>query len=206
VSAVDPVPAMSLSEYVDAAVAAALHDRSLADLKELLKATLDERDKLYKERDDSRRTAVDAALTAVKEQTKASFEASEKAIVKAEEAQKAYNTSHNDLARKMDEQSKATMPRSETESRFHSLEEKITEIRTTIGTGVGAMVGGKAVKDESRANLALGISVVLFLLTLFALFKGPSTTAAPPPITFVMPSPGVTTTTTQPVPTPLVPR
>ena len=54
----------------------------------LNKEIIDERDRLYKERDDSRRTAVDAALTAVKEQTKASFDASEKAIVKAEEAQR----------------------------------------------------------------------------------------------------------------------
>lgn len=105
-----------------------------------LKALLDERDTVYTERDNARRIAVEAALTAVKEQTKASFEASEKAIVKAEEAQKAYNVAHNDLSRKLDEQNKATMPRSETETRFHGLEEKISDLReiVTLSTGRGA--------------------------------------------------------------------
>jgi hypothetical protein len=126
-----------------------------------LKEVVDERDRLYKERDEARRTAVDAALAAVKENTKASFEASEKAIVKAEEAQKAYNTSHNDLARKMDDQNKATMPRLETEARFRNIEEK-------IAASAGAMLGSKGVKDESRANLAIGLS---FLALLAAVVK-----------------------------------
>lgn len=111
-------------------------ERAHASLREIN----DERDRLYKERDESRRTAVDAALTAVKEQTKASFDASEKAIVKAEEAQKSYNQSHNDLARKMDDQNKATMPRSETESRFRSLEEKVNDTRGR-GAGLNQMWG-----------------------------------------------------------------
>jgi phage-related tail protein len=134
-----------------------------------LRAIVDERDRLYKERDDSRRVAVDAALAAVKDQTKASFEASEKAIVKAEEAQRAYNLSHNDLARKMDDQNKATMPRVETEQRFHAVEEKINTLRdsvATVGSAVSSQIaavtsaaqGGKAVKDETRANLAIGLS------------------------------------------------
>jgi len=91
-------------------------------------------DRLYTERDDARGRAVDA-----------SFAASEKAIVKAEDAQKAYNLSHNDLARKMDEQNKATMPRTETEARFQALEEKINEQRGRSAGGQvtwGYVVGG----------------------------------------------------------------
>jgi hypothetical protein len=174
-----------------------LHDPSLRELtaeldglRELLlskldalNGKLDERDKLYTERDTSRRTAVEAALTAVKEQTKQSFDASEKAIVKAEDAQKSYNISHNDLARKMDDQNKATMPRTETESRFHAVEEKITALRdavTTVGSGVssqiaaltGAQLGGQSVKDESRANIAILIAFLGMLLTVgIALFR-----------------------------------
>ena len=139
--------------------------RTLADARfGALRDLVDERDRLYKERDDARRTAVEAALAAVKEQTKASFEASEKAIVKAEEAQKAYNASHNDLARKMDEQGKATMPRTETEGRFHALGEKIDEIRQAIAGGGGVVVGAKTVKDESRANLAILFAFVSLLV------------------------------------------
>jgi len=140
-------------------------------LKELIESRLEgieqlaaERDKSYTERDKDRQTSVDKALTAAKEQTASSFLASKEAILKAEEAQRAYNSSHNDLARKMDEQNKATMPRSETESRFQAMEEKITEIRTTLGAGQGLALGTKAVKDESRANLAIVVSLALFLL------------------------------------------
>lgn len=155
-----------------------LHDPTLHELtaeldglRELLLAKLessreilDERDRLYKERDDARRTAVDAALAAVKEQTKASFDASEKAIVKAEEAQKSYNQSHNDLARKMDEQGKATMPRSETESRFNAMEEKIGTLREQAGIFNGERRGGTILKDESRANLSLIVSIIGMLV------------------------------------------
>lgn len=125
---------------------------------------LDERDRLYKERDDARRTAVDAALAAVKEQTKASFEASEKAIVKAEEAQKSYNSSHNDLARKMDDQNKATMPRPETETRFQALEEKITSLRDAVSTITGGNRGGKDVRDDTKAMIAIAISFIVLVL------------------------------------------
>jgi len=151
----------------------------LDGLKELLiskmesmKEVINERDKLYKERDDSRRTAVDAALAAAKEQTKASFEASEKAIVKAEEAQKSYNIAHNDLARKMDEQNKATMPRTETQQRFDSTAKEISELKTVVAAMVasstGLAVGGKAVKDEGRANLAIIVAIIGVMLALLS--------------------------------------
>ena len=127
---------------------------------------LDERDKLYTERDNSRRTAVEAALTAVKEQTKASFDASEKAIVKAEESQKAYNTAHNDLARKMDEQNKATMPRLETQQRFSAIEEKIAAIMEIVNKGTAANRANRDNKDDSRANIALIIAGLSILATI----------------------------------------
>jgi predicted nucleic acid-binding Zn-ribbon protein len=142
-----------------------------------LKDIIDERDRLYKERDESRKTAVDAALAAAKEQNKQTFESSEKAIVKAEEGQRSYNTNHNDLAHKMDEQNKATMPRTETEARFHAMEEKISTLRdsvaavgSSIGTQVAALTGvqagGKSMKDESRANIAIIIAFLGLALTL----------------------------------------
>jgi hypothetical protein len=134
---------------------------------EVLAARLDayenlaaERDRWYAERDKDRQSQVEKALTAAKEQTASSFAASKEAILKAEEAQRAYNTSHNDLARKMDEQGKATMPRTETESRFRTLEEKVNEVRTGVMVGGGTLQGARAVKDESRANIAVALSVL----------------------------------------------
>ena len=74
-----------------------------------LRELMDERDRRYTERADNDRRAVEAA-----------FKASEKAIQKAEEAQTAYNETHNELSRKLDDQNKATMPRTEIEARFQT--------------------------------------------------------------------------------------
>jgi hypothetical protein len=150
----------------------------LDGLRELILSRLEameklasERDRWYTERDKDRQASVDKALTAVKEQTAASFAASEKAILKAEEAQRSYNASHNDLARKMDDQGKATMPRTETESRFFNLTEKVEEVRRSQSTGGGLTRGGQLFKDESRTNIALAISVVGIVLILIKFFK-----------------------------------
>ena len=143
---------------------------------EALNEKLDERDKLYTERDTSRRTAVEAALVAVKEQTASAFAASKEGIVEAKKGQDAYNATHNDLLRKMDDQNKSTMSRSEIDARFHAVEEKINTLKdsvATVGSAVaaqiaavtGAQAGGKSVKDESRSNVAILVSVVAVLIT-----------------------------------------
>lgn len=126
--------------------------------------------------------AVSAALAAQKELTNGAFASSEKAIVKAEEAQKSYNASHNDLARKMDDQNKATMPRTETESRFGSIEEKINDLREgrSVLSGKEQAVAAQAV--NARWLVGLVIAVLLnFLGTAIALgtlmLKGQGTTS-----------------------------
>lgn len=134
-----------------------------------IKTTFAILEKLYDERDVSRKTAVDAALMAAKEQTKANFDASEKAIVKAEEAQKAYNASHNDLARKMDEQNKGTVPRPEIQQRFQTVEKDIADIRQQIAAGQAGALGGRQSKDDSRASMMQIIAVVSIIIAAAAL-------------------------------------
>lgn len=116
--------------------------------------------------------AVSAALAAAKEQTRDAFNSSEKAIVKAEEAQKSYNTSHNDLARKMDEQNKATMPRMEIDSRFKNLEEKIALLSGSFSAGSGMQVGARETKEDSRAAVSIVISIVSVLLAVGGIIFG----------------------------------
>jgi len=187
---------------------ASLCDQKLHGLRELLTAVGDERDKLYKERDDSRRTAVDAALAAVKEQTKSSFEASEKAIVKAEEAQKSYNASHNDLSRKMDEQYKAMTPQSEARLKWdntdkelmevrkdvisnrETAQKEITNLRDSLMREIAGLresrsesVGGRQQQQDLRAWLVAGIAVIGLLVTLLSRIgatPAPVYTPAPP--------------------------
>jgi phosphopantetheinyl transferase (holo-ACP synthase) len=136
-------------------------------LRELMESRLDamaklaeERDKWYTDRDEDRQSSVDKALTAQKEQTASSFSASKEAILKAEEAQKSYNTTHNDLSRKLDEQNKMNMPRPEAQQRFDAQAKELAELKQAVGIGGGIMQGGKLVKDESRSNIALGVSIV----------------------------------------------
>jgi hypothetical protein len=94
-------------------------------IREFIERILEERDRLYTVRFEASKTAVDAALIAQKESVANAFLSSEKAIVKAEEAQKAYNVAHNDLSRKMDEQSKGTIPRSEIMVLLRVIEDKV---------------------------------------------------------------------------------
>jgi hypothetical protein len=117
-----------------------LRELTMAKL-EALRDLLDERDRMYAGRDEAGKTAVDAALVAVKEQTKNSFDASEKAIKKAEEAQTAYNVAHN-----------ATMPRLEMESRIHALEAKIVDVHDAIESQLEAaqsVAENRALRIES---------------------------------------------------------
>src|SRR4026208_1929937 len=100
---------------------------------------MEERNKWYGERDRDRQQAVDKALAAVEKQTASAFEAAKEsnttaagnhkeAGLKQEDAQRAYNTSHNDLLRKLDDQNKATMPRIEQEQRFSTQQKEIGEL------------------------------------------------------------------------------
>lgn len=90
-------------------------------LKDHLLTVIDEHDKQHA-----------AALRALKELTAAAFVASEKAIVKAEEAQFAYNSTHNDLARKMDAQYKEMVPRAEANLKWDGFEKDLVELRKDI--------------------------------------------------------------------------
>jgi hypothetical protein len=76
---------------------------TIETLKEHLLMLIEANDKRYKEESDNQKLAVKDALAAQKELTVAAFNSSEKAIVKAEEAQRSYNVNHNDLLRQMKE-------------------------------------------------------------------------------------------------------
>lgn len=108
----------------------------LQDVKELMaakwssvKTVMDERHALYQERAQSQKVAVDDALKAQKELTTQAFSASEKAIVKAEDAQKAYNLSHNDLLKKMD----LLVPKAEAQLKWETTDKEVQENRRELG-------------------------------------------------------------------------
>ena len=103
----------------------------LDGLRELMKAELRsvkelevERDKRYSERDSSRQDEMKNAVASSKEQSNISFIASKEAVTEAKKSQDAYNTTHNDLVRKMERQSAETISRVEVLTLFKSSEDK----------------------------------------------------------------------------------
>ena len=132
---------------------------------------MDERDRLYAERHAASQDAIQAALLAVKDQTAASFAASEKAIVKAEAAQTAYNEQHNDLVRKMDTQYSYMMPRTEADGRFAAHAEKFDELRRDINAlrESRSESGGKAAGASTLWGYVIGaigaIAALVAILT-----------------------------------------
>jgi len=135
-----------------------------------------ERDRRYTERDDSRKAAVDAALVAMKEQTNASFLSSEKAITKAEKAQSDYNNRSNEFRGQLDDQAKRLATKDELGSISRNLEEKINRIDRDLRDlrEYKSEVSGKEsrvreFKDESRANIALIISLIMGFLSFISI-------------------------------------
>ena len=132
-----------------------------------LRELVDERDRLYKERDESRRTAVDAALTAAKEKTTDAFIASEKAIVKAEDAQREYNARSNEFRGQLDDQAKTLMPRFEADSKFRAQEDKVEALRKEVqslresrseGSGISQT---RATQSNFNREIAVGLIVAV---------------------------------------------
>lgn len=153
----------------------------------------EERDKWYAKQDADRQLSVDKALAAVKEQTASAFIASKEAIHEAKKAQDSYNTTHNDLVRKGEAQAARTMAREEIEARFHSLDEKIGDMRDLLARGGGDLMGRRALKDDTRANLALLIAVLttclMFGTMLYTNRAAPQIMYIPAPNGTVLPSP-----------------
>lgn len=77
---------------------------------------------------DSIDSKYEAALLALEKSIAAAFASSEKAILKAEEAQRAYNAAHNDLLRKQE----AMMPRPEFSLKMEGVDKDIAETRREL--------------------------------------------------------------------------
>ncbi len=129
-----------------------------------LEGFYEERDRRYEDRFKAQETAVAAALAAAEKLTAAAFAASKEAIYKAEQAQTAYNASHNDLTRKMDSQNREMLPRPEADSRFKAQDERIEDIKTEIAKlrEYKSEMGGRGEQRvESRQHSQWGIGIVI---------------------------------------------
>jgi hypothetical protein len=98
-------------------------------MRVFLERIIDEHDRLYDSRFRASEIAVQAALLAQKEAVANAFLASEKAIIKAEEAQLQYNQRSNEFRGQLDDQAKLLMSRAESLGLFRSSDDKIETMR-----------------------------------------------------------------------------
>jgi hypothetical protein len=108
--------------------------REMAGLRDMLDekiARLDavatERDRRYGERSDAQQLAVKDALAAQEKLAGASRDSSEKAIEKAESAQRDYNVRSNEFRGQLDDQAKTLMPRQEALAEFTRIAERFDD-------------------------------------------------------------------------------
>jgi tetrahydromethanopterin S-methyltransferase subunit F len=145
--------------------------QALAEKVIALRELMDERDRRYTGQFDASKNAVIDALAAQKEQTSSVFTSSEKAIIKAEDAQRSYNERTNELRGALNDQNKTLLSRTEAEARFLNVEEKIDEIKRDVANlreYRSAVVG----KDRAEAHaettqkwlIGLAIGVMLSML------------------------------------------
>jgi len=95
-------------------------------------AVIEERDKLYKERAESLRDATEQSRAALERQTIQAFASAEKAIDKAETAQRAYNERSNEFRAALDDAQKTLITRVEASGEFNRYAERIEDIKKEI--------------------------------------------------------------------------
>jgi hypothetical protein len=161
-----------------------------------IRTLIDGNDKRYEERFLASQKALELGLAGTKTEIGAALVSADRAVQKAEVATEKRFESVNEFRGTLDNQQRTLIPRSEVDVIKMSLEEKIAqltktldEVRRSDALIGGAAQGGKAFKDESRANLTLGIAAVLFLLTVGALFVKSQTVPAAAPQVIYVPAP-----------------
>jgi hypothetical protein len=123
--------------------------------------------------------AVKAALAAQKELTATAFASSEKAIVKAEEAQREYNVRSNEFRGQLDDQAKLLITRTEAISRFETIDKRgeetklrhdaeIASLRAEIGNlresrseGVGSNISLRDSRTQGNIDTSRMITIII---------------------------------------------
>jgi hypothetical protein len=144
-----------------------LEERGLA-----LQRHVDDLDRLYMEKFKASETAVGAAITASDKQTAASFASSEKAITKAEEAQREYNVRSNEFRGQLDDQAKRLMPREEAQINFKAQDQKLESVKEFFNKEISSLresrseIGGRekaAASGQQSTHWLIGVVIGLVL-------------------------------------------
>jgi hypothetical protein len=113
--------------------------------------------------------AVNAALAAAKEAVAAALAAAEKAREQAADDNKAWRASANEWRGSMQDREVRFATRTEMDAKFDAVNVALRAIQKDLDRNNGQVQGGKGVKDESRANIALFVSIVAGMVGLVGL-------------------------------------
>lgn len=177
-----------------------------------IRTLIDGNDKRYEERFLASQKALELGLAGTKTEIGAALVSADRAVQKAEVATEKRFESVNEFRATLDNQQRTLIPRSEVDVIKLSLEEKIAQVTKTLdevrrGDALvgGVAQGGKAAIDSSRANLAILLTIGLFLLAVVTFVLKSATAPAPAaaPQVIMIPAPaGTLLPTTPPQPTP----
>lgn len=134
----------------------------------IVEVKVEERNSHYDTRFKAAEAAVEKALAAQEKATAANFAANEKAITKAEDAQRDYNIRSNEFRGQLDDQAKTLMPRSEATVMFNGLEGKISDFRNT---SEGDRASIKQTASERADNVNKQIAALNLLMSNFLPIK-----------------------------------
>jgi hypothetical protein len=103
-------------------------------------------------------------ITALEKQTFQQFASSDKAITKAEAAQKEHDIKINEFRGQLDDQAKTFMSRTEVDARFKSVEEKIEILRDYRSELIGRGTGTDSAQTQSNWAKDHTVTIILVLV------------------------------------------
>jgi hypothetical protein len=118
----------------------------------------EERDKRYQ-----------ASIEGIRTQTAMSFAASEKAIEKAENNAEKWRDNSNEWRTAMNDREIKFATKPEVEAKLATVSAEIASLNISRSGSIGVQEGTKGVKDESRANIAIIVSIIVGLLSFIGL-------------------------------------
>lgn len=152
-------------------------DEEMAAIVKVFDTLFAERDRLYLSKFDSQKEAVAVALDAANKETKATFEAAEKAIaaatasakeaiLKSEIAQAELNKATYVSIQGLGEKVIALMPRDEAVIRFDNHSQAIQNMRDQLNRSGGQKEGGVDMRTAIIAFTGLIVSIVIVVMNL----------------------------------------
>lgn len=124
----------------------------------------DERDVRYQKQFEASEKAVFAALAAQEKLTTGAFSASERAIEKAEAAQKDYNLRSNEFRGQLDDQAKLLMSRTECLSKFESFDARHSDMRAHYDKEIADLRESRSVGSGRSAGISASWAFLIALV------------------------------------------